>query len=98
MDDKLFEQLMESATQATEIVRGDRKPSRSFEVTVDVLRQIRKSTGLSQERFAGLFHISIGTLRNWEQGRQRPDGPAAALLTAIKNDPKNAIAALNSTG
>jgi hypothetical protein len=41
---------------------------------------------------------SIGnkTLRNWEQGIRRPGGAAAALLTAIRNDPKNVIAALNS--
>ena len=98
MDDKLFAELIKSASQAVEIVRGDRKPSRTFEVTSDVVRDIRESTGLSQERFAGLFHISVGTLRNWEQGRRRPDGPAAALLTAIKNDPEHVVAALNSAG
>ena len=98
MDDQLFEQLMESATQAAEITQGKRKPSRSFEMTTDTVRQIRESTGLSQERFARLFHISVGTLRNWEQGRRRPHGPAAALLIAIKNDPKNVVAALNSAG
>ena len=36
------------------------------------------------------------TLRNWEQGARVPDGAAAALLTAIKNDPENVISALNS--
>ena len=97
MDDKLFAELIKSASQAVDIVRGDRKPSRTFEVTSDIVREIRESTGLSQERFAGLFHISVGTLRNWEQGRRRPDGPAAALLTAIKNDPEHVVAALNST-
>ena len=96
MDDKLFAELIKSASQAVDIVRGDRKPSRTFEVTSDIVREIRESTGLSQERFAGLFHISVGTLRNWEQGRRRPDGPAAALLTAIKNDPEHVVAALNS--
>ncbi|MBT8079191.1 MAG: helix-turn-helix domain-containing protein [Gammaproteobacteria bacterium] len=40
-----------------------------------IVREIRESTGFSQERFAGLFHISVGTLRNWEQGLRRPDGP-----------------------
>jgi len=98
MDDKLFAELIKSASQAVDIVRGDRKPSRTFELTSDIVREIRESTGLSQERFAGLFHISVGTLRNWEQGRRRPDGPAAALLTAIKNDPEHVVAALNCAG
>ena len=96
MDDKLFAKLIESASQAAEIVRGDRQASRTFEVTSDIVREIRERTGLSQERFAGLIHISVGTLRNWEQGRRRPDGPAAALLIAIKNDPTHVVAALNS--
>ena len=96
MDDKLFEKLIESASQAAEIVRGDRSPSRVFEVTSNVVREIRENTGLSQAKFAGLFHVSVGTLRNWEQGRRRPGGPAAALLTAIKNDPEHVVAALNA--
>ena len=96
MDDKLFAKLIKSASQAAEIVHGDREASRTFVVTSDIVREIRESTGLSQERFAGLFHISVGTLRIWEQGRRRPDGPAAALLTAIKNDPEHVVAALNS--
>ena len=96
MDEKLFEKLDKSASQAVEIVRGERKPSHTFEVTSDIVREIRESTGLSQEKFAGLFHISVGTLRNLEQGRRRPDGPAAALLIAIRNDPEHVVAALNS--
>lgn len=96
MDDKLFDKLIESASQAAEIVRGNRSPSRTFEVTSDVVREIRENTGLSQAKFAGLFHISVGTLQNWEQGRRRPGGPAAALLIAIKNDPEHVVAALNS--
>lgn len=96
MDEKLFAELLKSTSQAVEIVRGDRKPSRRFEVSSNVVREIRESTGLSQEKFAGLFHISVGTLRNWEQGRRRPDGPAAALLIAIKNDPEHVVAALHS--
>ena len=95
MEDQLFEQLLESASQAVEIVRGERVSSRTFEVTSDIIREIRENIGLSQEKFAGLIHISVGTLRNWEQGRRRPAGPAAALLTAIRNDPQRVVAALN---
>jgi putative transcriptional regulator len=41
--------------------------------------------------------VSVKTLRNWEQGVRAPGGAAAALLTAIKNDPRHVIAALNAT-
>jgi len=57
---------------------------------------IRESLNLSQYQFAALVHVSVKTLRNWEQGIRRPGGAAAALLTAIQNDPKNVIAALNA--
>jgi putative transcriptional regulator len=52
--------------------------------------------GLSQDRFAALIHVKASTLRNWEQGRRSPSGAAAALLTAIQNDPVHVIAALNA--
>jgi putative transcriptional regulator len=55
---------------------------------------IRAKTGLSQERFARAFRISPHTLRNWEQGRRAPEGPAQALLTAIDRDPKALMRAL----
>lgn len=49
---------------------------------------IRKKTGLSQAKFAKTFNINVHTLRNWEQERRVPHGPAFALLVAIDRDPK----------
>ncbi|MGQ0662704.1 MAG: helix-turn-helix domain-containing protein [Pseudomonadota bacterium] len=57
-------------------------------VTAFDVAAIRAKTGLSQERFARAFQISPYTLRNWEQGRRVPEGPARALLLAIDRDPK----------
>ena len=57
---------------------------------------IRAKTGLSQERFARAFRISPHTLRNWEQGRRLPEGPARALLMAIRRDPKGLLRALRA--
>jgi putative transcriptional regulator len=50
--------------------------------------------GLSQPKFAALLRVDVGTLRNWEQGRREPTGPAKALLTAISRDPKHVLKAL----
>jgi putative transcriptional regulator len=60
---------------------------------VDV-RAVRGLTGLSQAKFAELLSIEVATLRNWEQGRRDPTGPARALLRAIRNDPVAVIQAL----
>ena len=56
---------------------------------------IRRALGISQEDFAARFHIPIGTLRDWEQGRVEPDQAARAYLTVIARDPEAVRKALN---
>jgi DNA-binding transcriptional regulator YiaG len=49
---------------------------------------LRKFVGLTQAEFARAMGISVHTLRNWEQGRRRPDGPAIALLRIAARHPR----------
>jgi len=58
------------------------------------IKELRGRTKLSQPDFAALLGVELSTLRNWEQGRRVPTGPARALLRAIRNDPQNVIRAL----
>ena len=55
---------------------------------------IRRAFGLSQEDFAAQFHIPIGTLRDWEQGRKEPDAAAKAYLRVIASEPETVRKAL----
>ena len=48
---------------------------------------LRHFVGLSQTQFAQAVEISVHTLRNWEQGRRRPEGPAIALLKIAARHP-----------
>jgi putative transcriptional regulator len=48
---------------------------------------IGRALGLSQEDFAARFHIPLGTLRDWEQGRKEPDDAARAFLVVIAREP-----------
>ncbi len=96
MDTVLFERLFESMTQMNEIIDGERVPSREFVVDALHVKEIRKKTGLTQAKFSCLIDVNLGTLRNWEQGRRDPTGPAKALLRAINNDPRHVLAALAS--
>lgn len=57
---------------------------------------IRKELGLSQPEFAGLMGVSLGTLRNWEQARREPQGPARALLLVASKQPAAVRAAFNA--
>ena len=104
MDRETFEMLLETArtlrrrrrARLAALVAGDRRrPRPSGEGEIDV-RSVRSLTGLSQAKFAELLGIELSTLRNWEQGRRQPTGPARALLRAIRNNPVEVIRALTA--
>ena len=59
-------------------------------------RTLRRTLSLTQEEFAAIYHIPLGTLRDWEQGRCEPDQPARAYLTVIAHDPEGVRRALMS--
>jgi putative transcriptional regulator len=52
------------------------------------VKKLRERLGLTQEAFADAYRIPIGTLRDWEQGRKRPDAPARAYLTVNARKPE----------
>ena len=56
---------------------------------------IRRALELTQEQFAARYHIPLGTLRDWEQGRAEPDQPSRAYLTLIARDPDHVYRTLN---
>jgi putative transcriptional regulator len=55
------------------------------------IKAIRDKFHLSQTDFAHLIHISGSTLRNWEQGRRIPEGPARVLLLIAENHPETIL-------
>lgn len=55
---------------------------------------IRRALRLSQDEFAARFHIPVGTLRDWEQGRKEPDAAARAYLRVIAREPETVRRAL----
>jgi putative transcriptional regulator len=57
-------------------------------------KTLRRALALTQEEFALRYHIPIGTLRDWEQGRCEPDQPSRAYLTVIAHDPEGVKRAL----
>jgi putative transcriptional regulator len=88
MKAKNFDLLLKSLGQARAYAQG--RPTSGTRVhmvkRVDVAT-IRGRTKLSQEAFALRIGVSVGTLRNWEQGRRTPDGPAKVLLALLERDP-----------
>lgn len=83
-----FEELLESVREAGRILRNEAKPSREFVFTPEDVQSIRKKLKKSQDEFALMLGVSVATLRNWEQGRRHPHGPARALLKIAAENPK----------
>src|ERR1043165_8139497 len=88
MKKESFDELLESVREAGRILRGEQKPSREFTFAPEDVRAIRAKLRKSQDEFALMIGVSVATLRNWEQGRRHPHGPARALLKVAASHPK----------
>ena len=88
MKDELFAELVASVREGGAILRGDQPASRRFTIQPVEIKDSRDGFGLRQEEFAALLGISVRTLRNWEQGRRVPEGPARVLLQVVAKHPE----------
>lgn len=88
-DDDEFERMLaalgnvlafpEQAQSSNEVSR------RPYAIDVAAIRQ---KTGLSQAAFALRIGVPVATIRNWEQGRRSPQGPARVLLALLDRNPR----------
>ena len=83
-----FNELMESMRQAVTISKGEMQPSRTFVFSPINVKEVREKANKNQEEFANMIGVKVGTLRNWEQGRRKPDGAALTLLKIVAANPK----------
>lgn len=91
-----FQELLTSVRQAGRIRRGAARSARLTTFDPADVQAIRAKLGTSQTEFALMIGVSVATLRNWEQGRRTPDGPALALLRVAARNPKAVIDALHT--
>ncbi|HEY3319349.1 MAG TPA: helix-turn-helix domain-containing protein [Planctomycetota bacterium] len=97
MKAEAFKELCDSIKYAGKVLRGEAKPSRVFTADSIFIRSARSKLKLSQTEFAALLGLPVSTLRNWEQGRTTPDGPARALLIVAAAQPEAVYQALHQT-
>jgi putative transcriptional regulator len=92
--------ILASLREAVDWTEGKDVPVKITKVEVPAIdvRAARKRLGLTQEAFAAKFGFQPATLRNWEQGRTRPDGPARVLLAVIDRHPEAVEDALRKVG
>jgi len=90
--------MTEAEIEAAVTADRDTRPMTAGELQiarrVPRAKTLRRALNLTQQEFAIRFHIPLGTLRDWEQGRSEPDQPARAYLTVIARDPEGVLRAL----
>ena len=94
---KLGKRLIQSAREARLIAQGKAEEgSYRLHVPTQVdVRKICQMLNLSQAEFSNRFGVMLTTLRDWEQGRRKPEGPARVLMLVIQNDPEAVTRALS---
>ena len=90
-----FKSIKQGLSEAIEYAKGKSTKAivHNFEA-VDV-KEIRANMGMSQREFASVFGVSLGTLRHWERGDRKPQGPALVLLNIVAKKPKAVLEALS---
>lgn len=84
------QRIVVSLDEAIAWARGDDVPVRITAVQVPIVnvRDVRRRLSLSQTEFATRFGFARASIRNWEQGRTQPEGPARVLLAVIAKHPQ----------
>jgi putative transcriptional regulator len=88
MKKEIMNELATSIEQAGAILHRKKARSRSLQIDNPNVPKLRRHLGLTQDKFAKLLGISLATLRNWEQGRRKPEGAARVLLCVAAKYPK----------
>ena len=93
---KLGQRLVKAAEEALAIARGEADPSSyRIHVPIDIdVKALRRRLRLSQEQFARRYGFTPARIRDWEQGRSKPDGAVRAYLLVIEREPEAVARAL----
>ena len=86
---KAAKRILQGLSEAAAHARGEKVAGLRLHVPQKInVSAIRRRTGLSQAAFSSRIGVSTGTLRNWEQGRRSPDGPARVRLAMLARNPR----------
>ena len=83
------DRILRGLEEALAHARGEEIPGLVVHVPTAIdVAALRHRTGLTQMAFSRRIGVSTATLRNWEQGRRAPEGPARVLLAMLERNPK----------
>jgi putative transcriptional regulator len=86
---------LDATTEADIAVQQAHDDMEAQKAAARYARRVRKRLGLTQREFSQRIDVPLDTIRNWEQGKREPAGPAKALLKILDKSPEIALSALN---
>lgn len=94
----LGKRLIQAAEEAKAIARGEADPSTyKVHLPTDIdVKAIRQGLHMTQAEFSTRYGFPLGTLRDWEQGKGKPDTSARVLLLVIAKEPQAVERALKA--
>lgn len=84
----IFKDLKASLTEAVEIEKGRKEPSKTSRFEVADVKAIRAKLNVSQAEFADALGTSLDTVKSWESKRRNPTGISAKVLDTIQDNPQ----------
>jgi putative transcriptional regulator len=93
---KAFESIKQGLLESIAHAQGESSEVRLFQPHPVDVKRLRQRVCMTQEQFAARFGFSVSTLRHWERGDRRPQGPALVLLNIIEKDPGAVLNALQA--
>ena len=90
-----FDSIKQGLEEALEFSKKKNGDAVVHEFSPVDVKNIRANIGMSQNEFASAFGISVSTLRHWERGDRKPQGPALVLLNVVAKEPKAVLKALS---
>ncbi len=91
-----YESIKKGLDEAIDHGKGIKTQAIVHEFSSVDVKNIRSNIGMSQNEFASAFGISVSTLRHWERGDRKPQGPALVLLNVVAKEPKAVLKALGT--
>lgn len=99
MDNTLFQELESNLKDAAKYAKSETSPKSVYVVLSPAdVKATRQGVGMSQSVFARTFHLSLDTIKGWEQGKRKPDAAATNYLLMIKADPDHVQKTLAAWG
>ena len=95
---KAFDSIQAGLNEAMDHARGNKASVKVYRPEPVDVAALRRRVGMTQEQFAARFGVSVATLRHWERGDRRPQGPALVLLNLIDREPDAVLRLLDKAG